>query len=93
MWRMCNKVWRGEGWPEDWKLGIMVLELKKGEGNRVEDYRGIALTDGIQDICSDIGGKGKERDRRKRNASAESNRFQGENGGYRQYLRIELSDK
>lgn len=44
MWRMCNKVWREEGWAEDWKLEIVVPVLKKGKGDRVEDYRGIALT-------------------------------------------------
>jgi len=24
IWGFCNKVWRGEGWPEQWKDGIIV---------------------------------------------------------------------
>jgi len=40
---MCNRVWRGEGWPESWKEGIIVPLLKKGTGDRVENYRGVTL--------------------------------------------------
>ena len=29
---MCNKVWRREGWPEQWKEGIIVPIVKKGKG-------------------------------------------------------------
>lgn len=43
MWDFCNKVWRGEGWPEKWKKGIIVPIIKKGEGEAVENYRGITL--------------------------------------------------
>jgi len=39
----CNRVWRGEGWPEMWKEGIIIPLVKKGEGEKVEDYRGITL--------------------------------------------------
>ena len=21
LWRICNRVWRGEGWPEEWERG------------------------------------------------------------------------
>lgn len=40
---MCNRVWRGEGWPERWKEGIIVQLVKKGTGDRVENYRGVTL--------------------------------------------------
>lgn len=40
---MCNKVWKGERWPEEWKEGVMVPIVKKREGIRVEEYRGITL--------------------------------------------------
>jgi len=40
---ICNRVWRGEGWPEDWKEGVVVPIWKKGDGKRVENYRGITL--------------------------------------------------
>ena len=28
----------GEGWPEGWKEGVEVPVVKKGAGERVEDY-------------------------------------------------------
>jgi len=43
IWGFCNKVWRGGGWPEKWKEGIISPIVKKGEGEKVEDYRGVTL--------------------------------------------------
>lgn len=43
VWELCNKVWRGEGWPEEWKEGVMVPIVKKREGARVEEYGGVTL--------------------------------------------------
>jgi len=43
IWEYCNEVWRGEGWPEGWKEGMVVPIIKKGEGERVEDYRGVTI--------------------------------------------------
>jgi len=43
IWGFCNRVWRGEGWPEQWKDGIIVPLVKKGAGEKVEDYRGVTL--------------------------------------------------
>lgn len=39
----CNRVWRGEGWPEGWKEGMIIPIIKKGEGIKVEEYRGVTL--------------------------------------------------
>jgi len=39
----CVRVWKGEWWPEEWKEGIIVPIVKKGEGQRVEEYRGVTL--------------------------------------------------
>ncbi|CAK9799089.1 Transposon TX1 uncharacterized 149 kDa protein [Anthophora plagiata] len=44
IWEVCNRVWRGEGWPEDWSEGVVVPVVKKGEGRKVEEYRGVTLT-------------------------------------------------
>ena len=44
LWSLCNRVWRREGWPEEWREGVVVPVLKKGAGDKVEDYRGITLT-------------------------------------------------
>lgn len=43
VWKVCNKIWKGEGWPEDWKEGVVVPIIKKGQGNAVRDYRGITI--------------------------------------------------
>lgn len=43
IWKLCNRVWGGEGWPEKWKEGVIVPLVKKGEGEKVEDYRGITI--------------------------------------------------
>ena len=34
----------GEGWVEEWREGVVVPVVKKGAGKRVEDYRGVTLT-------------------------------------------------
>jgi hypothetical protein len=41
--KLMNGVWRGEGFPVDWREGVVCRIFKKGEKNRVENYRGITL--------------------------------------------------
>lgn len=38
--RNCNRVWKGEKWPDSWKEGVIVPIVKKGEGEKIEQYRG-----------------------------------------------------
>lgn len=38
-WEICNRVWREKGWTEGWKERIIVLIMKKGEGDKITDYR------------------------------------------------------
>ncbi|KAH0813872.1 hypothetical protein GEV33_008919 [Tenebrio molitor] len=40
---LMNGVWRGEGFPADWREGVICPIFKKGEKNRAENYRGITL--------------------------------------------------
>jgi len=42
-WEFCNRIWRGDGWPEEWKEEIIVPIVKKGRGEKVEEYRGVTL--------------------------------------------------
>ena len=49
-WNFCNRIWKGEGWPEKWKEGIVVPILKKGEGKEVGDYRGVTLMPSLYKI-------------------------------------------
>ena len=44
LWDICNRVWKGEGWVEEWREGVVVPVVKRGAGKRVEDYRGVTLT-------------------------------------------------
>lgn len=39
----CRRMWKGEGWPEDWKEEKIILIVKKGEGTKVEEYRRVTL--------------------------------------------------
>ncbi|XP_024884283.1 trichohyalin-like [Temnothorax curvispinosus] len=39
IWEVCKRVWRGEGWPEQWKEGEIIPLVKKGEGREVKDYK------------------------------------------------------
>jgi hypothetical protein len=36
-------AWRGERVPVDWREGLICYIYKKGEKNKVENYRGITL--------------------------------------------------
>ena len=38
-----KRVWKGEGFPEEWKEGLITPIFKKGEKGRIENYRGITL--------------------------------------------------
>jgi len=43
VWGLCNRIWRGEGWPEKWKEGVIVPIVKRGRREGVKDYRGVIL--------------------------------------------------
>jgi len=54
IWRFCNRVWRGEGWPEEWKEGVVVPILKKGKGDKGKDYRGVTIMPTIYKIYTAV---------------------------------------
>jgi hypothetical protein len=43
LFEVMNGVWRGEGFPVDWREGVICPIYKKGEKSKVEDCRGITL--------------------------------------------------
>jgi len=34
IWKFCNRIWKGEGWPDNWKEGIIIPIVKKGDGKK-----------------------------------------------------------
>jgi len=40
IWDVCGREWKGEGWPEEWREGVVVPIKKKETGEKVEKYRG-----------------------------------------------------
>lgn len=43
MWSVCDKVWIGAGWSKDWRTGLVIPQITKGEGKKIDEYRGITL--------------------------------------------------
>ncbi|XP_024891322.1 trichohyalin-like, partial [Temnothorax curvispinosus] len=54
IWEVCKRVWRGEGWPEQWKEGEIIPLIKKGEEREVKDYRGITIMSSMYKIYTAI---------------------------------------
>jgi len=54
VWQTCNRVWRGEGWPGEWKEGVLLPILKKGQGMRVEEYRGVTVMPSLYKIYTTV---------------------------------------
>lgn len=54
---LLNKVWRDEGWPENWKERIVIPIVKKGKGGMVGDYREVTLMPTLYKMYMSVGGK------------------------------------
>ncbi|KAL6419347.1 hypothetical protein ACFW04_013926 [Cataglyphis niger] len=54
VWRISNWVCKGEGWIDDWSEGMIVPILKKGEGERVEEYRRMSLTSTLYKVYASV---------------------------------------
>lgn len=57
-WVVCKRVWNGEGWPEEWKEGIIIPIVKKKRGEDVREYRGVTLMPSLYKIYTATLGKG-----------------------------------
>ena len=47
---VVKRVWKGEGFPEEWKEGLITLIFKKGDKRRIENYRGITLLNSAYEV-------------------------------------------
>lgn len=54
VWRFCSRIWKGEGWIEEWKEEVIVPVLKKGEGRKVEKYKGVTLTPSLYKVYAAV---------------------------------------
>ena len=43
--RVLNKIWRGKGYPEGWRLGKVKPVYKKGDRKAARNYRPVTLMD------------------------------------------------
>jgi len=54
----CNRVWKEEEWSEEWKEEVIMP--KKGEGRKMEEYRGVILMSTLaQDLSNGVSRKNK----------------------------------
>ena len=51
---VINGVWRGEGFPTEWRTGNIIPIYKKGDKEEVKNYRGITLMDTGYKIYAEI---------------------------------------
>lgn len=62
MYKRCARIWRKEEWIEEWSEGTIVLIRKKGERNKVVDYREVTITQSLYKIYATILGERQERE-------------------------------
>ncbi|XP_063913214.1 uncharacterized protein LOC135129875 [Zophobas morio] len=43
IWEVVDGVWKGKGFPRQWREGIIIPLFKKGQKSNVKNYRGIKL--------------------------------------------------
>ncbi|XP_020298973.1 uncharacterized protein LOC109863175 [Pseudomyrmex gracilis] len=48
--KFCNKVWKRKSWLKEWKEGIIVPIVKKRDGQKVDEYRGVTLMSSLYTI-------------------------------------------
>lgn len=75
---------KGEDWPEEWREGVVVPIITKGKGEKVEDYRGVTLTQTVYKIYAAVlAQKLREEIKSKGVSATESSGFQKRNGNNR----------
>ena len=40
---ICQKIWKTQQWPQDWKRSVFIPTPKKGNAKECSNYRTIAL--------------------------------------------------
>ena len=40
---ICQQIWKTQQWPQDWKMSLFILVLKKGNTRKCSNYHTIVL--------------------------------------------------
>jgi len=85
VWKMCNKIWKGEAerWQKKWRVGVLILIVKKGQETIMEEYRGITVMPALYKIYACVSGETERGGGRERVVTTESNRIQERDGDNR----------
>lgn len=54
LWKLVNNIWKKGGVPEDWNKGIINPIYKRGEKDKVKNYRDITLMNTAYKIYASI---------------------------------------
>lgn len=71
-------IWRGKGFPEKWREGLIAPIYKKGETGDVRNYRGLTLLCTAYKVYAAIDRKIKERDGGENNDTGNTSRIEKE---------------
>lgn len=94
VWDFCNRISRGEGWLEEWREGVLVPIIKKGEGKEVDDYRGVTLMSSLYKIYATVLSERLRKEIEDKGIiSPNQTGFTKRNGNHRHYLRVKLYDQ
>lgn len=44
LWEIVRKIWEGQGFPDEWRIGVVIPIWKKEDKKRPGNYRGVTLT-------------------------------------------------
>ncbi|KMQ87077.1 thap domain-containing protein, partial [Lasius niger] len=61
-----------EGWPEEWKEGVIIPIVKKGRGDEIKEYRGVTLMPSLYKIYTAVLGERLRREIEKKGVLAGS---------------------
>ena len=51
---ICQKIWKTQQWPQDWKRSVFIAIPKKGNAKECSNYRTVALTSHVSKVMLKI---------------------------------------
>ena len=59
---VCQKIWKTQQWPQDWKRSVLISIPKKGNAKECSNYRTIALISHVSKVMTNLDNILKSRD-------------------------------